>query len=90
MPPFTGTFRPDEPLSTLIGEPLDGQWTLMVANAGGSTGPITNWSFTIVEPIVVVIDTVAPNTPYLDMITGSDSGRNNTDNITKFNNPSSR
>ena len=36
---------------------------------------------------MVVIDTVAPNTPYLDLTPGSDSGRNNADNITKFNSP---
>jgi subtilisin-like proprotein convertase family protein len=87
VPPFTGTFRPDEPLSTLIGEPLDGTWTLMVANVGAGTGTIDNWSFTTVEPIPVVIDTVAPNLPFLDMVSNSDSGRSNTDNITRNNNP---
>ena len=34
---------------------------------------------------MVVIDTVEPNTPYLDLL--DDTGRNNDDNITKDNTP---
>jgi hypothetical protein len=27
-PPFTGTFRPQEPLSILVGEDVQGEWNL--------------------------------------------------------------
>lgn len=37
--------------------------------------------------LTLVIDTVAPNTPYLDLIDASDSGRHNTDDVTNDNTP---
>ena len=85
-PPYTGVFRPEEPLSTLFGQSALGTWTLEVTdNAGGVTGTILGASISLVEPIMVVIDTVEPNTPFLDLI--DDTGRNNNDNITKDNTP---
>jgi subtilisin-like proprotein convertase family protein len=87
VPPFTGTFRPEQPLSAFVGELVNGPWTLeVVNNVAGNTGTIGTWSLAIESEIGVVIDTVAPNTPFLDLI--SDSGRNNADNVTKFNQPS--
>jgi subtilisin-like proprotein convertase family protein len=39
--PFTGPWRPDSPLADLLGEPVDGTWTLHVADvAGADTGSI--------------------------------------------------
>ncbi len=46
--PFTGTFRPQEPLARFIGEIADGTWRLEVhdrANADG--GAIENWTLNI-------------------------------------------
>lgn len=46
--PFTGSFAPEEPLATFIGEDSGGQWTLNVAdNAGLDTGTINSWSLDI-------------------------------------------
>jgi subtilisin-like proprotein convertase family protein len=42
--PFTGTFRPAEPLSTLDGSPLGGTWTLKVVDGSlGDTGTLDAW-----------------------------------------------
>ncbi|MBL9122240.1 MAG: DUF4214 domain-containing protein [Planctomycetaceae bacterium] len=39
------------------------------------------------ETLRVVIDTTAPNTPLLDVVSSSDSGRNNVDDLTNDNRP---
>jgi subtilisin-like proprotein convertase family protein len=45
IPPFSGTFRPDEPLSTFIGESALGTWQLEITdNGAGNTGTLNNWS----------------------------------------------
>ncbi|WP_460219192.1 T9SS type A sorting domain-containing protein [Psychroserpens sp. MEBiC05023] len=47
--PITGTFAPDEPLSTFNAASIsaDGDWVLLVCDdAGGDTGQIENWSLT--------------------------------------------
>ncbi|MDH5751882.1 MAG: PKD domain-containing protein, partial [Deltaproteobacteria bacterium] len=47
-PPFTGTFIPEEPLSTLNGQSANGTWALWVVDdATGDTGTITNFALTI-------------------------------------------
>lgn len=85
-PPFTGIFRPEEPLSAVFGESALGTWRLEVTdNSAGDTGSILGASITISEPIMVVIDTVEPNTPLLDLL--DDTGRNGNDNVTKDNTP---
>jgi subtilisin-like proprotein convertase family protein len=69
--PFTGTFRPEEPLANLIGETAIGAWTLRVIDdAGGDQGMLLNWSLSIQTALMVVIDTVEPNTPLLDLVSG--------------------
>ncbi len=84
--PFTGRFIPEEPLSTLFSEPANGTWRLLVTdNAATNTGQIVNWTLSISSPIMVVIDTVEPNTPFLDLLI--DTGRSSVDNITKDNTP---
>ncbi|WP_198553793.1 Ig-like domain-containing protein [Tenacibaculum sp. Bg11-29] len=46
--PFTGTFRPETPLSNFIGENPNGNWTLTVFDiAGGDVGTIDNFSIEI-------------------------------------------
>ncbi|MEO1618838.1 MAG: proprotein convertase P-domain-containing protein, partial [Planctomycetota bacterium] len=50
--PFTGTFRPEELLSTFDGLATDGTWTLEVTdNAGGDQGTLLDWSLTVVTQI---------------------------------------
>jgi subtilisin-like proprotein convertase family protein len=45
--PFTGSFRPYEPLSAFDGEHLSGTRTLkIVDNAGADTGSLNSWSLT--------------------------------------------
>ncbi|MBX3412267.1 MAG: hypothetical protein KF708_06075 [Pirellulales bacterium] len=34
------------------------------------------------EPLTIYIDTLVPNTPYLDLVASSDTGRHNADNVT--------
>ena len=54
-------------------------------NDNDMTGQLLNWSLSIASPIMVVIDTVEPNTPFLDLL--DDTGRSSVDNITKDNTP---
>ncbi len=64
-------------------EPLtDGAYDVVaiVEDAAGNQSELT-------EPLTVYIDRIAPNTPVLDLIEASDSGRNDTDNITNDNTP---
>ncbi|HEX2475613.1 MAG TPA: proprotein convertase P-domain-containing protein [Lacipirellulaceae bacterium] len=90
--PFTGTFRPEEILAQLNGLAVAGTWTLRVIDdspGGGefpAFGDLLNWSISFQSPLMVVIDTVAPNTPYLDLL--DDTGRHDNDNITKDTTPS--
>lgn len=49
--PFTGSFRPEQPLSAFNGISGDGVWTLQVRDtAGGDTGVLQNWSVIIGSP----------------------------------------
>jgi subtilisin-like proprotein convertase family protein len=46
--PFTGTFRPDQPLSGFNNRLSAGRWTLEVNDqAGGDVGTILNWSIVV-------------------------------------------
>jgi subtilisin-like proprotein convertase family protein len=46
--PFTGSFRPEEQLSQLIGLDPTGDWTLTITDATGSdSGELLDWSLTI-------------------------------------------
>ena len=47
-PPYNGSYRPEEALSTFNGEAPDGIWTLkIVDNAANDTGTLNSWSITI-------------------------------------------
>jgi len=47
--PFTGSFRPLNPLSVLAGQSSRGNWTLTVTDkATGDTGTLNNWSLEVV------------------------------------------
>jgi subtilisin-like proprotein convertase family protein len=46
--PFTGTFRPDQPLASFIGKPANGPWRLLVDDVAiGDTGVLNSWSLNI-------------------------------------------
>jgi len=50
--PFTGTFRPETPLSTLIGAHAAGTWYLSVSDlAERDTGTIDNWTLSLIVPV---------------------------------------
>lgn len=47
-PPFTGSFIPEQALSTFNGEPSGGVWTLNVADGfGADTGTIDSWTLEV-------------------------------------------
>jgi len=57
--PFTGTYRPEEPLSKFDGQPLAGTWKLKVSDqSNGDTGVIKSWGADI-APAVCSDDPVA-------------------------------
>ncbi len=46
--PFTGSFRPAQPLSAFDGKGLNGTWTLRIQDtAGGDVGTLQNWALLI-------------------------------------------
>jgi subtilisin-like proprotein convertase family protein len=73
--PFTGTFRPESPLSTFAGENPYGVWKLRITDqAGGDVGTLNTWSInaTILEPSAVTdavgnytINGVGPGTQHI-------------------------
>jgi subtilisin-like proprotein convertase family protein len=51
-PPFTGTFKPDTPLSALNGQDVNGTWQLRVADGFDlDGGALNSWSMTITPRI---------------------------------------
>jgi subtilisin-like proprotein convertase family protein len=54
---ISGSYKPDQPLSTVAGESRVGTWTLHVADAStGDVGQLTSWSLTTDEPSCAVTD----------------------------------
>ncbi|MEJ5165657.1 MAG: proprotein convertase P-domain-containing protein [Thermoanaerobaculia bacterium] len=50
-PPFTGTFKPEGSLSTLIGKNAQGQWKLEVSDDYSiDSGTLNSWSLTLLYP----------------------------------------
>lgn len=48
--PFTGSYRPIQPLSSLYGESVNGTWKLQIYdNYGGDTGSLTAWNIQFVS-----------------------------------------
>ncbi|MGD9723137.1 MAG: Ig-like domain-containing protein [Pirellulales bacterium] len=74
--------------------PAIGHWEVTTEPLADGTYVITaeyedlagNINFTETS-ITVYVDTVLPNTPYLDLTDGSDTGRHNQDNVTRDNTP---
>ncbi len=91
---IVGTDLTDPPAQLPDDPPALGHWEV-------TTEPLDNGTYTITAEIedqagnitvqegsiTVYVDTVLPNTPYLDLTEASDSGRNNQDNITNDNTP---
>ena len=46
-PPFTGSFRPRQPLSAFDGEDPNGNWTLELTNVALQSGTLNSWSVEI-------------------------------------------
>jgi PKD repeat protein len=62
--PFTGRFRPEQPLSALDGQPISGTWRLKaVDDAGADIGSITGFALTIqgAEPSCPLVRVTATN-----------------------------
>jgi subtilisin-like proprotein convertase family protein len=52
FPPFTGSFRPETPLSALVGTSSPGAWSLYVRDdVSGNSGRIDNWSLALTVPV---------------------------------------
>ena len=53
-PPFTGSYRPEQPLSTFDYLPLNGSWILKVNdNAAGDTGQLASWCLIFQRGVVI-------------------------------------
>lgn len=52
VPPFTGRFRPEEPLAALDGKTTWGEWTLRICDAGPTAvGTLNEWGLTIASVV---------------------------------------
>jgi subtilisin-like proprotein convertase family protein len=51
MPPFPGSYNPQQPLSVLKNTDAAGQWKLIITNSGTQTGTLNSWSLSLGEPI---------------------------------------
>jgi subtilisin-like proprotein convertase family protein len=62
--PFTGTFRPAQPLSAFDGAPLSGSWTLKVVDgASGDIGTIDAWGLNVAPAVCAAQTAPAPPPP---------------------------
>ncbi len=97
QPAFVGVAGPNEKVRVfanglLVGETVagsDGRWEITVEPLTDGIYDMTTQSTDLAgnsgeSPLVtrVEIDKTAPNTPYLDLIDGSDTGLSNSDNVT--------
>ncbi len=78
--PFTGSFRPDAPLSALDGMNAAGTWTLKVVDqANVDVGTIDNWTLTLLYPSVACGPhaTTTTTADVSDVCTGTGGGTGN-------------
>ncbi len=62
--PFTGHFKPRQPLSSFDGRPASGAWTLEIQDIGsGDTGTLTSWSLTATTTAGFVCNACALSAP---------------------------
>lgn len=61
-PALNGTFAPQEPLSTLLGENVNGTWTLQVGDTvAGDGGAVNSWSLSLCGINTAPLTTQQPN-----------------------------
>jgi len=76
--PFTGTFKPAEPLSVLDGAPLSGSWTLKVVdNSSGDIGTVDAWGLNIARAICAPQPSPQPPPPPPPHDCGNGNGAGN-------------
>lgn len=73
-PPFTGRFKPEEPLSQLIGTSSNGTWMLKVTDNASDVDPhptnaLHSWSLTIQPTTFICAVFVPPTQPTLPTVT---------------------
>lgn len=89
--PYTGSFNFGGVLDAAFdGIDPNGTWILTVTDsAAGNVGEITDLRLCITTDggLPIEIDTLAPNTAFLDLAEASDTGRHNDDNVTNDNTP---
>ena len=91
---IVGTDLTDPPAQLPDDPPAFGHWEVTVEPLDSGTYTITAQiedqagNITIQENgLLIWVDAILPNTPYLDLTQASDTGRNNQDNITRDNTP---
>jgi subtilisin-like proprotein convertase family protein len=73
--PYTGSFRPEQPLSTLTGATVGGTWKLLVLDNGpGDTGAINQWSLDIRSSVAPCIAFPPPTVASISPISGDKGG----------------
>ena len=91
---IVGTDLTDPPAQLPDNPPAIGAWEITTEPLGDGTWTITavvedqagNIS-TLSSTLIVNVDSIKPNVPYLDLTDASDTGRNNYDNLTRDNTP---
>ena len=69
-PPYTGTFRPDAPLSTLNGIPANGTWGFKVVDSASSdVGTITGWTLELTTDAGFVCNDCVTSVPSAEPVT---------------------
>ena len=75
-PPYTGTFRPDSPLSVLNGIAANGTWGLKVVDSSSSdTGTITGWTLELTTDVGFVCNDCVTAVPSSEPVTQAWVGR---------------
>ncbi len=89
--PFTGSFIPEEPLSSFDGELLNGDWVLNIFDdAGGDTGELAEWSL-IFESEPIFTPVAPPRAPARsDLLIGKSFSRLKGNNRYDKNRPSNK
>ncbi len=78
VPPYTGSFIPDSPLSALNGKPANGTWVLEVYDASsGDTGTVLSWSIDLNVDAPCGADLHYQSHSITDSCLGSGSGGGN-------------
>ena len=64
-PPYTGSFRPEQPLSAFDGKSQQGTWTLKVSDLGpADVGTLTGWGTTTTQAVCATSSNVPPSASF--------------------------